>query len=77
VVPDSPKEEVSGRIRLVLRHLATAMVVLLAMYVVDRQLQPGDYWLEWAAWIWGAVVALHVFIALGLPTLDRISGPAT
>lgn len=45
------------------KHIATAIIVVLAVYLLDRLL-PGEHYVWWLAGIWAAILVLHGFQVL-------------
>ena len=60
---NQPADEKDQPVRHFLEHLAAAVIIVLAVYLLDRLL-PGEHYVWWLVGIWGAILFLHGFQVL-------------
>jgi hypothetical protein len=41
------------------RHVSTFVSVMIALLVIDVVTGPDEFWVQWVALIWGAILAVH------------------
>lgn len=53
------------------RHLSTFVTVMLVLFVIDLATGVEEFWVQWVALIWGAVLLVHF---LNIWVFDNILG---
>jgi hypothetical protein len=53
------------------RHLTTYVTVILVLLVLDVVTGPEDFWVQWVAIVWGAILLIHF---LNVFAFDQLLG---